>query len=248
MPADHSTNGTRLNGQLVFDTVRLENGAEIGIGDIRLRFTLDGADRPTLPLPALPLPQEGPNENGDTSTTLQADELSTLVRFLNDSLKETTPRSLLRLALDVVHRQTRADLCGFLSLEADDPLPRVVVPEEGKVDVQLSKHLTSEVLRKGRAIWLGEGRESAAESDSLAHFADAICVPLLGTQGPLADRRPWAPFTFTSTTGPLTCSNCASVKPWPARWPKLSTPSVHVAPWKLTCPGCATVPPPRARN
>lgn len=181
-----TTNGTRLNGQPITNTVRLENGAEIRIGDVKLRFTVDGPDRqPRTTQRALQ--GEPSDENSDTSTALQADELSTLVRFLNESLKETTPHGLLRLALTSAQKQTGADLCGFLSLEPNAPLSRVVVPDDGKVDAKLSRHLTREVLRERRRIWLAESQASTPESESLALFSDAICVPLL--DGPDTSRR-----------------------------------------------------------
>ena len=55
------------------------------------------------------------------------------MKFLNAALKEVSPRGLLELALHVVRAQTGADLCGFLNLDVDDPLPRVVVPAEAEV-------------------------------------------------------------------------------------------------------------------
>jgi Nif-specific regulatory protein len=175
-----TTNGTRLNGRRIRDRVSLENNAVITIGDIRLRFTVEVPGVTPLVPDKTPLLGE---ESEDTSTTLQADELSTLVRFLNDSLKETTPRGLLKLALGVLRRQTGADLCGCLSLDVDDPLPRVVVPDSGKVDAQLSRQLTRDVVNTSQAIWLAQSRSGAPDSDSLANFSDAICVPLLGSQG-----------------------------------------------------------------
>jgi len=183
----NTTNGTRINGKRIQDTVRLENGAAIGIGDIRLRFTVDVSDLSGSPPDQYQtIEEEDEASCEDTSTTLQADELSALVKFLNESTKETTPRGLLKLALHMVQRQTGADLCGFLSLDPDEPLPKVIVPDSGKVDAQLSRHLTSEALKKREAIWLARS-EGNGDSDSLAHFSDAICVPLLG--GPGSSRR-----------------------------------------------------------
>ncbi len=149
---DDSINGTRINGQLIRDSaVRLENGHAIVIGDVQMRFTVvdvSGLSPPPEELyPTLNEKEEGCE---DTSTTLQVDELSALVRFLNDSTKEATAHGLLKLALHVVKRQTGADVCGFLNLNPDEPLPRVVVPNTGKVDVPLSKHLTNLALEEAR--------------------------------------------------------------------------------------------------
>ncbi len=175
-----TTNGTRLNGQRIRETVLLQHDAVITIGDARLRFILNQTESTATVSEVPPTPEP---EAEDPSTTLQANELSTLVRFLNDAVKETTPQGLLKRALTVLRRQTGADLCGCLSLDVDDPLPRVVVPNEGKVDAQLSRELTREVVKTSRAIWLAQAHSGAPDSDSLAHFSDAICVPLLGTPG-----------------------------------------------------------------
>lgn len=183
-----TTNGTRLNGRRIQEAALLENGSVIGIGDVRLRFSA------TVPSPPEPPPDTSQfvekEEGEDTSTNLHADELSTLVRFLNDSLREKTPQSLLKLALNVLRRQTEADLCGCLSLDVDDPLPRVVVPNEGKLDAKLSRQLTREVVKTSRTIWLSQSRGKTQNSDSLADYSDAICVPLPGAQGPSSRATP----------------------------------------------------------
>lgn len=179
-----TTNGTRLNGQRIHDTVPLENGSQISIGDIHLSFTL----APTVEVPACPsqtptsqTPAVQDGLEDSHQTTLHPDELSSLVQFMNDSLKETTPQGLLRLALNVVRRQTGADLCGFLNLDVDDPLPRVVVPLEAALDGQLSRQLTRQSVEANRPIWLAVSQDRQADSDSMAAFSDAICIPLRST-------------------------------------------------------------------
>jgi two-component system, NtrC family, response regulator HydG len=174
-----ATNGTRLNGQRIRDTVALEHGDLITIGDIRLRFSDANDATPPAGYKLNEEPIEEPVIAGDqNSTRLKVDELSALVQFLNDSLRETSPRGLLKLALSVVRSQTGATLCGFLNLDSDNPLPRVVVPADGSVDAQLSKHLTGQTLKTNASVWLARERTRDFESDSLAAFSDAICIPL----------------------------------------------------------------------
>src|SRR5262249_12071061 len=72
-------------------------------------------------------------------------------------------------------------VAGFLSLDADEPLPRVVVPTDGRVEPQLSRQLTQMALETKRFVWLGSGLGSDLDSHSLAVFRDAICVPLRAT-------------------------------------------------------------------
>jgi len=191
-----TTNGTRLNGHRIRETVPLEHGAQIGIGDVRLHFSLDPTvevvTSPNLTPVEVVLPSLADAEDLH-QTTLHADELSILVQFMNDSLKETSPQGLLRLALNVVRGQTMADLCGFLSLDLEFPLPRVVVPAEAEVDAHLSRQLTQQSVQRNRPIWLAASQQGEGDSDSLAAFSDAICIPLRATQEQPAARGPDIP-------------------------------------------------------
>src|SRR5439155_2929329 len=67
-------------------------------------------------------------------------------------------------------------LTGFLSLDAEAPELLLVLPEQASVDKHLSKRLTLEVLREGRAVWLSCAAD--VESESLSNVRDAVCVPL----------------------------------------------------------------------
>jgi len=176
-----TTNGTKLNGERITQAMPLENGCQIRIGDVLMRFTLETPDvevaEPT-PSPSveqsLPL---GPALDAN-QTPMHADELSALLRFMNASLQETTPHGLVRLALDTLRNQTQAEVVGFLSLDPDEPLAKLVLPTEAQVDVPLSRQLTQQALRERRWVWLGAARGPQLESESLAAFRDAVCVPL----------------------------------------------------------------------
>jgi Nif-specific regulatory protein len=181
-------NGTRVNGTLIEPQTELDGEQEISIGDIRLLFStgLPAAVTPSRsteltqsPVRHLP-PEPDP-------TVFQRDELNALYRFMAGSIKESDSRELIQRALEAVVQQTGASLVGFLSLDTEDPLPRVVLPKLAKVDLHLSRQLTQRVQREGRAVWLrGQaGVEREAESESLVAFTDALCLPLPAEDGPL---------------------------------------------------------------
>jgi Nif-specific regulatory protein len=192
-----TTNGTCVNGAPAQQDKPLTDGQVVAIGDTRLRFNIEPdvhADLQTL------TPTEGVHglraaagerpDSGDV-TILEADELTALFRFMNDSLGVTTPNELVRLALQAVVQHTGADLAGFLSLDADNPELKVVLPTQAAVDPQLSHHLTQQVLREGRSVWLScPPRAGSPQSDSLSNFKDAVCVPL---HAPLAGIDPGLP-------------------------------------------------------
>jgi DNA-binding NtrC family response regulator len=95
------------------------------------------------------------------------------------SLSETTPHGLVALALTTILRQTHAHVAGFLSLDAEEPEFRLVLPAQAEVDTQLSRKLTQRVQTDKRLVWLGEDRMPALESDSLVSYRDAVGIPLL---------------------------------------------------------------------
>jgi DNA-binding NtrC family response regulator/pSer/pThr/pTyr-binding forkhead associated (FHA) protein len=173
-----TTNATVVNGQRISGPTPLEDGALIDIGDTRLRFRVQSVDdTPESPLPEPP---------DDAHTVLMTDELTALVRFMEQALQEETPQGLIRLALNVVRELTSADVAGFLTLDADDPEPRIVVPARSSVNARLSRQLTRLALETKRPIWMGSGTTRVIESDSLLDYNDAVCVPLFA-------RRPGEP-------------------------------------------------------
>jgi two-component system, NtrC family, response regulator HydG len=76
-------------------------------------------------------------------------------------------------------------VCGFLSLDPQDPLPKIVLPELAHVDFHLSRELTQRVQREGRSVWLNDRNVETPDSDSLLSFRDALCVPLRTGEAPL---------------------------------------------------------------
>ncbi len=169
-----TTNGTRVDGVFVTGEVQMFDGQIISVGDIRIRFTSRAADEPDVPHVVAP-PEK---VDSDDATVFEADQLSALLRFMNNSLDEATPHDLVTLALQTVLHQTGAELAGFLSLDSANPELLVVLPTKAQVDRHLSHHLTQKVLREGRSVWLGAADASRLDCDSLSDIHDAICVPL----------------------------------------------------------------------
>jgi Nif-specific regulatory protein len=185
-------NGTRVNGARVQWPTPLEDGQRIAIGEVRLRFSLQ-ADQPPVPGPpaaanhsavdiaeAVPTPQSSELRR----TALRADELSALYGFMEAAMAENDPRALVRQALSALAEQTGATITGFLSLDRDDPLPKIVMPETARVDIQLSRQLTQKVQKELRPVWLGAA-DDLHQSDSLLPFHDALCLPILAEGEPL---------------------------------------------------------------
>jgi DNA-binding NtrC family response regulator len=182
----HTTNGTKVNGVKIQAPTLLENNHVIGIGDARLRFTLDSSAQGTAELPVIVAPAKRDDiisgavqsSNDFSPTILHADELTALLQFMTASLSETTPHGLVALALTTILRQTLANVAGFLSLDADEAQFRLVLPSQAEVDTQLSRRLTQRVQTSKHAVWLGADRMRELDSDSLLAFRDAVGIPL----------------------------------------------------------------------
>jgi len=174
-----TTNGTRLDGERIQQPTELSDGREIGLGGTRLRIHLNCAPPIQIEPVNPPAPMPCPASASDSATVLRADELSVLCSFMSLSLAEQSFERLLRLALETARHQTGATLAGFLSLDAENPVPKLVVPEMSAVDFHLSRQLTFKALRDKEPIWLrADADDGDLESDSLLTLHDAICLPL----------------------------------------------------------------------
>ncbi len=186
-----TTNGTKLNGVLIGAPTVLHGGDQIGIGDTRLRFTTDPAEEGTAEHSPLLAAEEvlyrTPSGSDALQTILHPDELTVLFQFLNAALHETTPRGLVTLALEAAHKQTLANVAGYLSHDVDAPFLKIVVPSEARVDIHLSRQLTEQVAREGRTIWLASGQGPHLETESLIGYRDALCIPLRRVPVALSD-------------------------------------------------------------
>src|SRR5438445_4005159 len=182
-------NGTSDNKAQIAGNAALADGQEIGIGETRLRFFQEGAEPDNTATP----PQPAMAEQGGTvpeapqvgEASLGADVLTVLCRFMAESAADAEPQVLIRRALQTVLSHTGAAVAGFLSLDPDNPLPKLVLPELAHVDFHLSRRLTQKVQAEGRPVRLGNEAIAREPSESLLPFTDAVCVPLLAEGGPL---------------------------------------------------------------
>jgi len=128
-----------------------------------------------------------PPEANDDDTSLRADELSALCKYMTAAAAITDPQELIRLSLRTALNQTSAALVGFLSLDPAEPIVKLVLPEKASVDVPLSMRLTEKVRESKKPFWLFGDQQTALATESLSSFSDAICLPVQGIQGePLA--------------------------------------------------------------
>ena len=202
---DFGLNGTKIDGMKVSGAVELTDGKVIKIGEVQLRFNLDlkpGRPQPHIPLSPVPDTMVGRPVTGEYKPTvavemppdrivssessvdvsnkqLRADDLTALCKFMTGAVETKTPQDLIALALRAILHQTTAKMTGYLSLDPDDPTPKVVMPETAAVDMPLSRRLTAQAQKTGKTIWLFPNLTAAhPPTDSMASFADAICIPL----------------------------------------------------------------------
>jgi Nif-specific regulatory protein len=91
----------------------------------------------------------------------------------------TEPDEVVRTSLELLRDRVRASVVGFLWASDEGQLkPKLVFPEDATGKVQLSDELTELVIRQGKAIWI-DNQQLEAGAAGLAHYADAICVPLV---------------------------------------------------------------------
>jgi two-component system response regulator HydG len=185
-----SLNDTYVNGVKIAGRRRLDGGDIIGIATIRLRFQLDDTDRPA------PVAIEA-SSVVSAGTVFLTDELTALYEFMTGSVRAVEAQLLLERTLETVVRQTGAQLAGFLSLDADNPISKMIWPPTAQMNRDLSRRLTQRVGETGRTAWLQRGDSQDNSSGSLVAFNDAVCVPVTAHDQPLGalhvyhERRPF---------------------------------------------------------
>ena len=123
----------------------------------------------------------------EAAKQLRMDELTSLCKFMTQAVEMKSPHELISLALRAILHQTTAKLTGYLSLDPEDPAPKIVMPESAAVDIPLSRRLTAQAQLHGATIWLFPDLTAAhPPTDSLSAFADAICIPLKASGNPFA--------------------------------------------------------------
>ena len=109
----------------------------------------------------------------------QAKELLVLYQLSIKLLGTADPDRVIRICLDLTREHVGASVIGFLWVnDAGQLIPKLVIPEQAAEHVRLSEMLTELVCQQRHAVWIANQRE-ANSSESLQHYADALCVPLI---------------------------------------------------------------------
>jgi Nif-specific regulatory protein len=208
---DFGLNGTRVDGVRVNGSIELADGQRVKIGEVVLKFVLEpkAPAKPVREAPAtmpnralhpenphnvtkvheLPPDRSVPGDPApeQAAKQLRVDELTALCRFMSGAVETKNPHDLIAFALRAILNQTAAKHAGFLSLDPEDPGPKIVMPESAAIDVPLSRRLTGQALAQGKTVWLfPDLSASHPPTDSLSAFADAICIPLKASGEPFA--------------------------------------------------------------
>ena len=184
-----SSNGTFVNDCKADDAV-LDDGHHVRVGSTE--FAFHQSEQP---------PTVGPNAEPDTLQTVvkyqpvgadapdpsavavladaqQAHELLLLYQLSIKLMGCEDPDEVIRISLELLQEWTRATVAGYLAVSDDGALkPKLLLPPDAGDRVQLSRSLTEMVCEQARAVWIANQRTGA--SASVAHYADAVCVPLV---------------------------------------------------------------------
>ncbi len=178
---DFGLNGTWINGERVQQREDLNHGQEIRVGEIRMRFQLPDQPVGTSSSSRITLPERKTATSSSSSLStsfLHADESLVLCTFMAGHVGVDDPAAVLKPALQLMLSQSDAYVAGYLSPDAADPLPKMVVPETAGIDHALSRQLTRRSQRDSRSVWLGTEIGESHPADSLKEVTDALCVPV----------------------------------------------------------------------
>lgn len=184
-----SRNGSFVNGQKI-DEARVTAGATLRVGSTEFTFH-EAHDRPTefilgeanvtqTIIKDTPIDPEGTGHLAvvELPDSEQAKDLVVLYQLSIKLLGCENPDDVVRISLELVYERTRASIVGFLWVNDDGQLTsKGGVPEEAARNVTLSETLTSIVCEKRHAVWVAN--KTAGVGQSLSHYADAICIPLI---------------------------------------------------------------------
>ena len=185
-----SRNGTYVNGQKI-DEARLIDGCHIKVGSTEFAFhESQQASAGVVPNDAhvtQTIVFDTPINPADTGSfnvdqlrkSEQAKDLLALHKLSVNLLGCDDPDEVVRLTLESLHQSTGASVVGFWWVSEEGRLkPKQVLPADAVGKVTLSASLTELVCRKKHAVRI-DSQSNSNEADSLRHFADAICVPLI---------------------------------------------------------------------
>jgi Nif-specific regulatory protein len=194
-----SRNGTFVNDNKLDEPAPLDDGHNVRIGTAEFEFrqseeppTLFGNEPETY---TQTIVRDAPVSLVDTSiiglaAVRDAEQAKQLLVLYQLALKllgldVDHPDEVVRVALDLLKDQTRASVVGFLWVDDIGRLkPKLAIPEGATETVQFSDSLTELVCRQGHAVWIAKQR-SGEQAESIAHYADALCVPLISHRNTL---------------------------------------------------------------
>jgi len=189
---DGSRNHTFLDNQQI-NEAKLTDGAVLRVGAIE--FTFHCSDQPPTSRLAssMNLTQTivkdalvDPNASDSAEFSLeilrnldQSEDLLLLHQLAIRLLGCTDPKDVIHITLDLLRGRTRASIAGFLWVDDEGRLKlQSVLPKDVGEWGVLSDSLTELVCQKRRAVWVAN-QKAAESTDSLRHYADALCVPLI---------------------------------------------------------------------
>lgn len=177
---DFGMNGTLVNGERVHQRANLEHGQEIRVGEIRLRFTLDGQSTSTHSARAISNDRKEWSSHSGlmTASRLHSADMSVLCAFMAAHVGCPDPLVLLRESLALLLSQSAAQATGYLSSDPADPIPKAVQPAGAGFDNVFSRHMTRRAQRDSKTIWLATELTESRPTDSLKEITDALCVPV----------------------------------------------------------------------
>lgn len=189
-----SRNGTSVNGQKI-DEATLVDGNTIRIGATEFTFheseeppTAKGDDPQVMQtiVQDFPIAVQQSHEEAlaGLPSTEQVKELMLLYQLCIKLMGSGEPHRVIEIALELLKKRTGAAVVGFLAASDEGSLqPKLVIPQEAADRVTLNKSLTELVSRQGHAVWIANqaaAKEAASKgSQSLDHFADGVCAPLV---------------------------------------------------------------------
>ncbi|HEX4144049.1 MAG TPA: sigma 54-interacting transcriptional regulator [Pirellulales bacterium] len=185
-----SRNGTFVNGQKIDDAV-LAPGHRIRLGSTEFCFQ-QSETPPQFHHAGITVTQtlikNQSIDQGDAVAfrgvaaipdSQQAQELLLLYQLSIKLLGCDEPDEVVRVALELLADWTHATLAGFLWISDDGQLkPKILIPAAASDAVALSKSLTDLVCQQKNAVWIAN-ESSDNPLESLQHYADAVCVPLI---------------------------------------------------------------------
>ncbi len=184
-----SRNGTFVNGQRIHDAMLLD-GHTLRVGSSEFMFQFaeqpptvgfgNGMGITQTIVRDMPV---GSATDGFASDTLrsssEAQDLLSMYTLSVKLLECENPDQVVRQALELLFQRTRASVVGFLWTSDEGQLkPKLVMPQHCARQIELSDLLTNVVSREGHAVWVAN-QKSLAEAKDAAHFADALCIPLI---------------------------------------------------------------------